>query len=148
MINYLKACFVSPRNTDFTSLLLLVSLLLSPQYALRLPLRDSPDSLGLYIAMDLFIVLSPAAYVAFAYATFGHFAEAATNHTNARAKGKNLTLIPARKFATTFVISDVITFLIQAGGGGLQVKQDSAKIGADIFLAGEQRVKLASLMRS
>ncbi|MCO5611847.1 hypothetical protein L7F22_066106 [Adiantum nelumboides] len=86
--------------------------------------------------MDLFIVLSPAAYVAFAYATFGHFAEAATNHTNARAKGKNLTLIPARKFATTFVISDVITFLIQAGGGGLQVKQDSAKIGADIFLAG------------
>ena len=35
-----------------------------------------------------------------------------------------------------FIISDITTFLIQAGGGGLQTSQNSKSIGSIIFLIG------------
>jgi hypothetical protein len=40
--------------------------------------------------------------------------------------------IRTSRIAKTFIWSDVITFLIQSGGGGLEVNQSMANLGAKV----------------
>jgi len=91
---------------------------------------SNQNSLGLYIIQQLMIVLSPAAFLAFNYILFGMFI--------ARCVGPEHSLIPAEKFGRVFVVSDVVTFLVQAGGGALEVSHNAAtaNTGAQIFLVG------------
>ncbi|KAG6865305.1 hypothetical protein C0991_003607 [Blastosporella zonata] len=99
--------------------------------ALRFGLHMHPDSLNLYIVQDMFVVLSPCAFIAADYVLLGRIA---AHH----GLGKHL-LIPARKITRAFVISDISTFLIQAAGGGLSASAKSLtlnKTGSRIFLVG------------
>jgi len=105
-------------------------------FFLRIPLRNSPSSLGLYIIMDFFIVLSPACYFAFNYIWFGRLVQRVEENINFKSNRKHLTFLPPKKFGMIFIISDVTTFLIQAAGGGLQTSQTSKSIGSVIFLIG------------
>lgn len=106
-------------------------------FFLRLPLRNNPGGLGLYIIMDFCIVLSPACYFAFNYIWFGRLVERIEEKMKLKVKNrKHITLLPPKRFGRIFIISDVTTFLIQAGGGGLQTSQNSKSIGSIIFLIG------------
>lgn len=105
-------------------------------FFLRIPLRKNSGSLGLYIIMDFFIVLSPACYFAFNYIWFGRLVQRIEEHMNFKLNRKHITFLPPKKFGMLFIISDVITFLIQAGGGGLQARQSSNSVGSVIFLIG------------
>jgi len=88
------------------------------------------NSMGLYIMQQLMIVLSPAAYLAFNYILFGRFL--------GQCVGPEHSPLAAEKFKRVFVTSDVVTFLIQAGGGALEAFHNASvvKIGAHTFLAG------------
>jgi hypothetical protein len=108
--------------------------------------RNHDQSLGIFLIQNLFIILSPCAFIASVYTILGQLA--------ARNDADGLVPIRPTRIAKTFVWSgqcfralsspkdvahapaDVITFLIQAGGGGLEVQASSANIGAKVIYNG------------
>lgn len=63
------------------------------------------SSIGVYILMDSLIVLAPAAFLAFNYITYGRTVRLCT--------GREHSFIRPEIVGRTFVISDIVTFLIQ-----------------------------------
>lgn len=105
-------------------------------FFLRLPLANEPQSLPLYLPMDIFIVLAPACYFAFNYIWFGRLVQRLEQHVRLPRKRAHLTFLPPQKFGLVFIISDVTTFLVQAAGGGMQVKINLQSAGSTVFLIG------------
>ncbi|CAD6568828.1 MAG: hypothetical protein TREMPRED_004789 [Tremellales sp. Tagirdzhanova-0007] len=97
----------------------------------RLIFRTNPHSTGIYILEYLFVVLSPCAFLAGDYILLGRL----VLYLDAP---QYLRPLKPKAISWTFVISDVITFLIQAAGGGLSISTNptTAKIGGRVFLAG------------
>ncbi|KAF9535202.1 RTA1 like protein-domain-containing protein [Crepidotus variabilis] len=98
---------------------------------LRFGLHSDPHSSGLYITQYLFVTLSPCAFIAATYVLLGRLARALD--------AERYLLISSRKLTTIFIISDVVTFLTQAGGGGITssgTNPNNRIIGPKIFLAG------------
>ncbi|WVQ85253.1 hypothetical protein IAT38_007418 [Cryptococcus sp. DSM 104549] len=98
---------------------------------LRVAFRNNPHSSGLYIVCYLFVVLSPCAFLAGDYILLGRLVEFLDAH-------QHLRPLRAQYVSWMFIISDVITFLIQAAGGGLSISKNvtTAQAGGNIFLAG------------
>ncbi|KAG7096893.1 hypothetical protein E1B28_004299 [Marasmius oreades] len=98
--------------------------------SVRFGLHLHPQSKGLYIVEYLFVVLSPCAFIAAVYVLLGRLARYIECD-------KHLLVSP-RKITLVFVSSDVMTFLIQAAGGGTTTANDPdlIMIGSRIFLAG------------
>ncbi|KAE9395150.1 RTA1-domain-containing protein [Gymnopus androsaceus JB14] len=90
-----------------------------------------PYSLGVYIVEDLLVLLSPCAFLATDYMLLSRLATSLGQDI-----ADDCLLIPARRITKLFVWSDVITFLIQASGGGLSVNQKSSSVGIKISLIG------------
>jgi hypothetical protein len=82
------------------------------------------------MVQQLLTLLPPAAYLAFNYILYGRFIVNCVD--------RRYSWIKPERVARYFVISDITTFLIQGGGGGLEAsaKQTSQKLGSDILLAG------------
>lgn len=99
-------------------------------YGIRIGSHFSPHSLGIYIGSTLFILLSPCAFLAQNYMLLPRLAE----HLGA----VDCLFLPPRLIARIFVWSDVITFWIQAGGGGLSASKDAnmSNIGTKIAMVG------------
>ncbi|GAA97226.1 uncharacterized protein L969DRAFT_14685 [Mixia osmundae IAM 14324] len=93
-------------------------------FGLRILFRHDVTS-GVFIATNLFVVLSPAAFLAFNYITYGRLI---------RQINGNVSLINPRKVTRIFVASDIFTFLVQGAGGGLIASGSST--GQIIFLVG------------
>jgi hypothetical protein len=49
-----------------------------------------------------------------------------------RIGGEQYLLVPAHRITLAFVISDVVTFLIQGAGGGMLTNHDLANIGEKV----------------
>jgi hypothetical protein len=99
--------------------------------ATRFGLHNDPRSKGLYIVEYLFVVLSPCAFIAATYVLLGRLAR--------YLKCNELLLITPQRITATFITSDIVTFLIQAAGGGVSASADdtkTAKMGSRIFLIG------------
>ena len=62
-------------------------------------------SLGYYIAMDSFVVLSPATFLAFNYITYGRLIRLCV--------GRKHSLLRPEYVGRTFVLSDIFTFFVQ-----------------------------------
>lgn len=108
-------------------------------FGFRFALHYNPDSLGIYIAEYLMIVLSPCFFIAANYVLLGRLArEIACVHQ---------VLLPARRLTLIFVLSDVTTFVIQAVGASMTTSTvyNTALTGLHIFLAGLV-LQLASLI--
>ncbi|KAI9574466.1 RTA1-domain-containing protein [Boletus coccyginus] len=99
-------------------------------FGCRFLLHNQPDSEGIYIAQNTFIVLSPCAFIAANYVLFGRVARHLSCPTH--------VLLPVQKLTLVFVSSDITTFLIQVMGAGLTVShnQTQQQLGSHIFLAG------------
>ncbi|OCH89394.1 RTA1-like protein [Obba rivulosa] len=99
-------------------------------FGVRFALHSNPDSIGIYIVHQMLIVLSPCAFIATEYMVLGRLA----SYLDC---GRHLFISP-RKIARVFVISDIVTFLIQGAGASLSTaKTESAlRLGGHIFLAG------------
>ncbi|EIW79512.1 hypothetical protein CONPUDRAFT_166269 [Coniophora puteana RWD-64-598 SS2] len=104
--------------------------LMSIGFFLRIPMALNPNSLGVFMIQDMFIILSPAAFLAFNYMLYGRLVS--------RCIDPKHSWVQPRKVARIFVTSDVVTFLIQGGGGGLQASKSSSSItlGARVLLVG------------
>ncbi|KAG1783275.1 RTA1-domain-containing protein [Suillus placidus] len=99
-------------------------------FGFRFALHYNPDSLAIYIAEYLMIVLSPCFFIAADYVLLGRLAREidCVHHV----------LLPVRWLTLIFVLSDVSTFVIQAVGASMTTSTvyDSALTGLHIFLAG------------
>ncbi|OCH86232.1 RTA1-like protein [Obba rivulosa] len=99
-------------------------------FAVRFALHSNPDSKGIYSIQQVLIVLSPCAFIATEYMVLGRLA----SYLDC---GRYLFISP-RKIARVFVISDIVTFIIQGAGASLSTaKTESAlRLGGHIFLTG------------
>ncbi|KAI6121245.1 RTA1 like protein-domain-containing protein [Pisolithus sp. B1] len=99
-------------------------------FLIRIVLPNNPDSLMLFLSQQLLILLSPAAFLAFNYLVYGQFATTCLDPSYSR--------IPPRKAATWFIISNLVSSLIQTVGGGLQTSKSVStdKLGVTMVLVG------------
>ncbi|KAG2118474.1 RTA1 like protein-domain-containing protein [Suillus clintonianus] len=108
----------------------IASTFMSVGFFMRIPMAMYPNSLPIFMVQQLFTLLPPAAYLAFNYILYGRFIVNCVD--------RRYSWIKPEKVARYFVISDITTFLIQGGGGGLEASTNvtSNKLGANILLAG------------
>ncbi|KAG2348967.1 RTA1-domain-containing protein [Suillus weaverae] len=99
-------------------------------FGFRFALHYNPDSLGIYIAEYLMIVLSPCFFIAANYVLLGRLAR--------EIDCVHQVLLPVRWLTLIFVLSDVTTFVIQAVGASMTTSTvyNSALTGLHVFLAG------------
>lgn len=90
----------------FMPCLILIALLgYSAGFVTRYILHNDPTNLSVYIAENMFITLSPCGFIASSYMLLGRLAALLNS-------GQYLLVRPSR-VTKVFVMSDVITFLIQ-----------------------------------
>ncbi|KAF8597895.1 hypothetical protein BDV93DRAFT_452081 [Ceratobasidium sp. AG-I] len=103
-------------------------------YAIGLFIRPafakSPHSVNVLVVMNMFTILSPCGFIATVYMLLSRL--------SIHLQAEDLLIIKPSILTKLFVTSDVITLLIQAGGGGLQSAktESSAKLGKTMFLVG------------
>ncbi|KAB5590798.1 hypothetical protein CTheo_5760 [Ceratobasidium theobromae] len=95
---------------------------------LRLVYANNPSSSGLSIIMNMFTILSPCAFIATAYMLLGRLA--------IHLRADEFLLVKSRIITKLFLTSDIITLLIQAGGGSMASSASTGKLGTKIFLVG------------
>ncbi|GAA6002139.1 hypothetical protein JCM10207_003094 [Rhodosporidiobolus poonsookiae] len=101
-------------------------------FILRLAYRASPYSLGLYAIQLLFLLLSPCAFLATDYVIFKRLAVSMGPDVV-----KSCLFLPIGIIVKLFVWVDVITFLLQAAGGGASAGDGKIQeIGPLIAFAG------------
>ncbi|GAA6002014.1 hypothetical protein JCM10207_003038 [Rhodosporidiobolus poonsookiae] len=101
-------------------------------FAIRILYANSVDSLGLYIGMTMFILLSPCLFLAQDYMLLHRLADSLGEDV-----AKSCLLIRSSRITKIFVTSDVVTFFLQASGGGMSAaSSEMAKWGPKIALFG------------
>ncbi|KIM74982.1 hypothetical protein PILCRDRAFT_827692 [Piloderma croceum F 1598] len=108
----------------------IASLITCSGFFVRIALDSSPNSVGVFTVEQLFIIVTPAAFLAFNYILYGRFIVNCVD--------PKYSLIRPNRVARLFVCSDIITFLVQGGGGGLETSNNrtTGKIGVRILLVG------------
>lgn len=99
-------------------------------YAARAAAHDRTDALMPYIIQSLFILLPPALFAASIYMTLGRI----INSVN----GAHLSIIRPTWLTKIFVGGDVLSFVVQSGGGGMMAggNPDRVKLGENMILSG------------
>ncbi|KAF8147932.1 RTA1 like protein-domain-containing protein [Mycena galopus ATCC 62051] len=126
--------FTVPPRRAFIITLPLGMTAMTAGFILRVIYANPPFTLGKYIAMDMFILLSPCLFLATNYMLLSHLAQSFDEEVAERC-------LPIRRSRITkiFVWSDVTTFLVQSGGGGLTAMRNNislAKLGTKVALVG------------
>ncbi|KAF8597910.1 RTA1-domain-containing protein [Ceratobasidium sp. AG-I] len=87
-------------------------------------------TLKVYIILNMLTILSPCGFIATVYMLLGRLA--------VHLQAGNLLVVRPSIITKLFVTSDLVTLLVQAGGGGMQSAQDAkmADLGAKMFLYG------------
>jgi hypothetical protein len=81
-----------------------------------------------YIIQNVFILVAPALFAASIYMTLGRIILAV--------KGEEYSVIRPTRLTKTFVIGDVLSFLIQGGSAGLMMQASLAKYGQAMVVTG------------
>ncbi|PVH77672.1 putative RTA1 domain protein [Cadophora sp. DSE1049] len=99
-------------------------------YIARYLAAKSPFSSGPYILQSLFLILPPSLYAATIYMIYGRIV--------LLVNAPQASLIRPTWVTKIFVTGDVISFLMQAGGGGLTASSnpDTARLGQNILMVG------------
>lgn len=97
-------------------------------YVFRFISAGSPADLGPYIGQSLFIILPPSLYAATIYMIYGRLV-LFVNATEA-------SIIRPALVTKVFVCGDVVSFFMQAGGGGMMAQASMADMGQKIMLLG------------
>ncbi|KAJ6584911.1 RTA1 like protein-domain-containing protein [Mycena capillaripes] len=102
-------------------------------FVLRVIYSNPPFTLGKYIAMDLFILLSPCLFLAADYVLLSHLAA-----TFDEAVADRCLIIRRSRIVKIFVWSDVSTFFLQSSGGALTATKSTslANLGNKIAMIG------------
>ena len=81
-----------------------------------------------FAVQNVFILLGPALFAASIYMCLGRIIRSV--------RAQHLSMIEPRKLTRTFVIGDVISFLIQGGAAGLMVTGKHARMGEGFVIVG------------
>jgi RTA1 like protein len=81
-----------------------------------------------YIIQNFFILVAPALFAASIYMTLGRIIRAV--------KGESLSLVRINWLTKTFVIGDIMSFLVQGGSAGLMFSSSTVNIGQAMVVAG------------
>ncbi|TLD19956.1 hypothetical protein PspLS_09387 [Pyricularia sp. CBS 133598] len=93
--------------------------------------QESPNwTLGPYIIQAILLLVAPALFAATIYMALGRIMQ--------RVDGENRSLISLRWLTKIFVTGDVLSFFLQAGGGGYQAagSLEALENGSNIIIAG------------
>ncbi|WVQ64665.1 uncharacterized protein L199_002832 [Kwoniella botswanensis] len=96
-------------------------------FGIRIIMTNKPDQLGVYIATTLFTLLSPCAFLANDYIILPRLAR--------WLDAEDQLFLRASRVTKTFVWSDVITFWLQAAGGGLSASQSEGMQKTGLYVA-------------
>lgn len=97
-------------------------------YAARYLSIKSPDSIPLYAMQSLLILLPPSLYAATIYMIYGRVV--------LLVNAPDASIIRPTRVTKIFVVGDVISFMIQLGGGGMEASASSADLGQKVMLVG------------
>ncbi|KAK5789728.1 hypothetical protein VI817_008851 [Penicillium citrinum] len=97
-------------------------------YIARYISAKSPLELGPYIIQSLFIILPPSLYAATIYMIYGRIVIFVNS--------PDASMIRPNRVTKIFVCGDVVSFFMQAGGGGMMAQANMAKLGQKIMLLG------------
>ncbi|KAF8203425.1 RTA1 like protein-domain-containing protein [Mycena galopus ATCC 62051] len=111
---------VPPRSWFMVSLPLGMTTM-AAGFALRILYANPPFTVGKYIAMDLCILLSPCLFLTTDYMLLSHIARTFDKEVTDRC-----LFIRQSRITKIFVWSDIITFQLQSGGGGLQAAKNAS----------------------
>ncbi|KAL1747043.1 RTA1 like protein-domain-containing protein [Schizophyllum fasciatum] len=92
---------------------------------------DNIYSIPWYSLQSIFTLLSPCAFLAVDYVLLRKLAESLGEET-----AKDCLFVKSSIIVKLFVWSDVITFLVQASGAGMEVNADMSELGSNIAMAG------------
>ncbi|KAJ7254406.1 RTA1 like protein-domain-containing protein [Mycena haematopus] len=113
--------FTVPPRSSFMVVLPLGMTVMSIGFILRILYANPPFTIGKYVIMDLCILLSPCLFLTTDYMLLSHLARTFDEEVANRC-----LLIRHSRITKIFVWSDVLTFLLQSGGGGLSTSKDAS----------------------
>lgn len=92
--------------------------------------HNKPNELGPYIMQSILLLVAPALFAATIYMTLGRVIR--------NIECEKYSLIPLKWLTKTFVIGDIISFLMQASGGGLMASPtlSGIKTGENVIVGG------------
>ncbi|KAJ7505373.1 RTA1 like protein-domain-containing protein [Mycena galericulata] len=132
LVHWIQFFTVAPRR-PFMLALTIGMTIMTTGFVLRLIYANPPFTLGKYIAQTLCILLSPCAFLACDYMLLARLAATFNKEVVDRC-----LLIRSSRIVKIFVWSDVTTFLLQSGGGGLTASKTpaTANLGNKIAMVG------------
>lgn len=97
-------------------------------YCARASAHNKTGRVMPYSIQNVFILVAPALFAASIYMTLGRIVRSV--------RGEQYSIIRIQWLTKTFVLGDVLSFLVQGGAAGLMVTGSHAKMGENIVLAG------------
>lgn len=99
-------------------------------YIGRILSKSDTEALGPYIMQSILLLVAPALYTATLYMSLGRLI--------ARLECQKYSIIPLRFLTKIFVFGDVLSFLMQASGGGIMSSgtESSMNTGENIIIGG------------
>ncbi|CAG7927492.1 unnamed protein product [Penicillium olsonii] len=97
-------------------------------YIGRIAAYNSTDSAIVYAIQNVFLLLGPALFAASIYMALGRIIRSV--------RAEKHSLVRIKWLTKTFVMGDVVSFLVQAGASGLMATGDNATLGSHIVVAG------------
>ncbi|TQS32692.1 hypothetical protein Golomagni_06985 [Golovinomyces magnicellulatus] len=89
---------------------------------------EHTDKLAPFVLQSILILVAPALFAASIYMTLGRLIRSVNAERH--------SMIPLRWLTKVFVTGDIVSFLLQGGGGGLQASASTSNIGEKTILAG------------
>ncbi|TDZ27799.1 Protein RTA1 [Colletotrichum spinosum] len=97
-------------------------------YAGRAIARERTGEIGPYVMQSVTILVAPALFAASVYMTLGRIIRSV--------HGESLSVIRVNWLTRIFVTGDCFSFLVQASGAGLMVKDGNQQMGQNLIVAG------------
>jgi hypothetical protein len=97
-------------------------------YVGRIAAHNSTDSVIVFAIQNVFLLLGPTLFAASVYMTLGRII--------CSVHAQQHSLIPIKWLTKTFVMGDVVSFLVQGSASGLMATGNNAQMGSNIVIAG------------
>lgn len=97
-------------------------------YAARAVSSSDTSALAPYIIQAILLLVAPALTAATIYMLFGRML--------VLLRCTSLSIVPSRFNTTIFVVGDILSFFLQAAGGGMMSQEDSSTKGSNLVVVG------------
>ncbi|KAF8904620.1 hypothetical protein BGZ58_006483, partial [Dissophora ornata] len=130
------------RNDKWALCLPLGAFFSAAGYFIRLQLDPLNVRIMTYVLQQLFIIVSPSAFLAFNYMLYGRLITAVDPKFDGYSKSQSkmeksrFSFIPPLIVGRTFVWSDAISFLVQMAAGGMLATASMRGTGNTLFIVG------------